>query len=189
MTTLNVVTRNPIIIIVESVHIGRIIYQYIIHRYNNSYTVLWYQVPGDHTVKNNNNKSSRISPQSTCHQTHISPTWHTYVPYQRYCGTCPTNSPRSSTPRQVPYVPWFYSICLAYQGLIFNCYFLYRNFLYLNSFHLHFVLVTVSGVITYQETNSIHQIINLLVITVCRSSPAACTCRRSLLGMQQLHVI
>ena len=46
MTTLNVVTRNPIIIIVESVDIGRIIYQYIIHRYNNSYTVLWYQVPG-----------------------------------------------------------------------------------------------------------------------------------------------
>ena len=34
LTTLNVVTRNPIIIIVESVDIGRIIYQYryIIHR-------------------------------------------------------------------------------------------------------------------------------------------------------------
>jgi len=46
LTTLNVVTRNPIIIIVESVHIGRIIYQYFIHRYNNSYTVLWYLVPG-----------------------------------------------------------------------------------------------------------------------------------------------
>jgi len=46
LTTLNVVTINPIIIIVESVDIGRIIYQYIIHRYNNSYTVLWYLVPG-----------------------------------------------------------------------------------------------------------------------------------------------